>query len=77
MFIINMSCKCAGFESRQVNDLVRNILHRQFYKVILSGHQECKYINNLFFCRIHHDFKYLPGTKKRPDENNSFKTSTN
>ena len=44
------------------------------YKLIGS---KSKYINNLFFCRIHQDFKYLPGTKKSPDENNSFKTSTN
>ena len=52
-------------------------MHRQCYKVIVAGHQKCKYMNNLFFCRIPQDFKYLPGTKKSPDENNSFKTSTN
>ena len=57
--------------------LLRNILHQHLYKVILAGHQKCKYINNSFFCCIHQDFKYLPGTKKSPDENNSFKTSTN
>jgi len=44
------------------------------YKVIVAGHQKCKYINNSFFCCIHQDFKYLPGTKKSSDENNSFQT---
>ena len=68
-----------NWENSMFHTILLRRRSRQFYTILyLLVIKRKKYINNLFFCRVYQDFKYLPDTKKISlNENNSFTTSTN